>query len=140
MHWDDIRLIQTMDLSEQTETGTLSNGLWLMQREANGQLLDHNRDYRTFVWELLLAKHVGYVAWDARGVGPYRRDPLFDPNAWLQEIRDIRLTLGDRGRLVIWPLPAPDEDDDGLITGMTFEEVARAIGGLIFMTLLILQP
>ena len=132
MHWDDIHLLQTIDLLEQTETGTLANGLWLMQREASGQALDHNRDYRTFVWELVLANHVGYVVWDARGVSPYRPDPLSDPNAWLQEIRDIRLTLPGRdrarGRLVLRELPDPDEDDDRLITGMTLEEISRAIG------------
>ncbi len=81
---------------------------------------------------LVLATHAGYVAWDARGVSPYRPDPLSDPNAWLQEIRDIRLTLPGRdrarGRLVLRELPDPDEDDDRLITGMTLEEISRAIG------------
>jgi uncharacterized protein (TIGR02391 family) len=132
VHWDDIHLLQTIDLLEQTETGTLSNGLWLLQREADGQPVDHNRDYRIFVWELILASHAGFVVWDARGVSPYRSDPLTDPNAWLQEIRDIRLTVAGRdrarGRLVIRPLPEPDEDDDRLITGMTLEEIARDIG------------
>lgn len=132
MHWDDIHLLQTIDLLERTEPGSLSNGLWLMQREADGQPLDPNRDYRTFVWELVLASHAGYVGWDDRGVSPYRSDPTSDPNAWLQEIRDIRLTLAgrdrSRGRLVIRPLPEPDEDDGRLITGMTLEEIARDIG------------
>jgi uncharacterized protein (TIGR02391 family) len=132
VHWDDIHLLRTIDRLEQTETGSLSNGLWLMQKEAEGQPLDHNRDYRTFVWELVLAGHAGYLGWDDRGVSAYRPDPLSDPNAWLQEIRDIRLTLAGRdrarGRLVIRPLPEPDEDDDRLITGMTLEEIARDIG------------
>ena len=132
MHWDDIHLLQTVDLLEQTETGTLANGLWLMQREANGESLDHTRDYRSFTWELMLANHAEYLVWDNRGVSTYRPDPLSDPNAWLQEIRDIRLTLTGRdrarGRLVLRELPDPDEDDDRLITGMTLEEISRAIG------------
>ena len=58
--------------------------------------------------------------------------PLLDANVWLQQIRDIRLTLDGRdrarGRVVLRPLPDPAEDDDRPITGMTLEEIARAIG------------
>lgn len=132
MHWDDLQLLQTVDLLEQTEIGSLSNGLWLMQRVADGQPLDHNRDYVPFVWELMVVSHAGYLVWDDRGVSPHRADPRSDANAWLQEIRDIRLTISGRdrarGRVVIKQLPCPDEDDDRLITGMTLEEIARAIG------------
>jgi hypothetical protein len=132
MHWDDLQLLQTIDLLEETEIGSLSNGLWLMQRVPAGQPLDHNRDYVPFVWELMIASHAGYVVWDGRGVSPHRADPRSDANAWLQEIRDIRLTIPGRdrarGRVVITQLPNPDEDDDRLITGMTPEEIARAIG------------
>ena len=132
MHWDDLQLLQTIDLLEQSETGSLSNGLWLMERVAAGQPLDHNRDYVPFVWELMVAGHAGYVVWDSRGVSPHRPDPRTDANAWLQEIRDIRLTISGRdrarGRVVMKQLPSPDEDDDRLITGMTLEEIARAVG------------
>ena len=113
MHWDDLQLLQTVDLLEQTEIGSLSNGLWLMQRVADGQPLDHNRDYVPFVWELMVASHAGYLVWDDRGVSPHRVDPRSDANAWLQEIRDIRLTISGRdrarGRVVITQLPCPDE-------------------------------
>lgn len=132
MHWDDLKILQTIDLLEQSEIGSLSIGLWLMERVADGQLLDHNRDYVPFVWELMVANHANYVVWDDRGVSPHRPEPRSDANAWLQEIRDIRLTLAGRdrarGRVVLAQLPDPDEDDDRLITGMTLEEIARVIG------------
>lgn len=132
MHWDDLQILQTIDLLEQSEVGSLSSGLSLMQRVAAGQVLDYSRDYVPFVWELMIAANAGYVVWDGRGVRPHRPDPRTDANAWLQEIRDIRLTIAGRdrarGRVVIRQLPSPDEDDDRLITGMTLEEIARAIG------------
>ena len=132
MHWDDLQLLQIIDLAESSELGALTNGLSLMQRVANGHPLDYNRDYVPFVWELLVANQAGYVTWDDRGVYRQDVDPRSNANSWLQEIRDIRLTLAGRdrarGRVVVRPLPDPDEDDDRLIAGMTLEEVARAIG------------
>jgi hypothetical protein len=132
VHSDDLQLLQTIDDVEESEPAALTNGLWLMQRAAKGQPLDHNRDYVPFVWELLVANHAGYVTWDNRGVYRQDVDPRSNVNSWLQEIRDIRLTLAGRdrarGRVVIKPLPDPDQDDDRLIAGMTLEEVARAIG------------
>jgi uncharacterized protein (TIGR02391 family) len=132
VHWDDLQLLQTIDLAEGSELGALTNGQTLMQRVANGQPLDHSRDFVPFVWELLVANDAGYVTWDNRGVYRQDVDPRSNANSWLQEIRDIRLTLAGRdrarGRVVIKPLPDPDEDDDRLIAGMTLEEVARAIG------------
>jgi hypothetical protein len=60
------------------------------------------------------------------------RTPIAEAQQWLQEIRDLRLTIPGRdrarGRVVQRPLPDPDEDDDRHITGMTLEEIARSIG------------
>jgi uncharacterized protein (TIGR02391 family) len=132
MHWDDLQLLHMIDHLEEFETGTLTNGQGLMQRLADGQQLDYSRDYRTFAWELLLAYDAGFVTWDGRGVYSQSADPLANPNSWLQEVRDIRLTLAGRdrarGRVVMNPLPNSDEDDDRQIAGMTLEEIARSIG------------
>jgi hypothetical protein len=96
MHWDDLQLLQMIDHLEESEIGTLTNGQGLMQRIADGQQLDYSRDYRTFAWELLLAYDAGFVTWDERGVYPQSAYPLANPNSWLQQIRDIRLTLAGR--------------------------------------------
>jgi uncharacterized protein (TIGR02391 family) len=132
MHWDDLQLLHMIDHLEESEIGTLTNGQGLMQRIADGQQLDYSRDYRTFAWELILAYNAGFVTWDGRGVYSQSSDPFANPNSWLQEIRDIRLTLAGRdrarGRVVMNPLPNPDEDDDRQIAGMSLEEIARSIG------------
>lgn len=104
-----------------------------MQAAATGQTIDWDRDDRTFVRELLLALNAGYVEWDeTHHPGIQRTDPVTEAQPWLQEIRDLCLTIAGRdrarGRLVLRPLPDPGEDDDRPITGMTLEEIARAIG------------
>ena len=134
MHWDDLELLRTIDELEQNETGTLANGLGLMQRIARdrGEVPDPYRDYSTFVHELLVAHDAGYLTYDERMVSQPSRDPRLNANSWLQEIRDLRLTSSGRdrarGRVVLRQLPAPDEDDDRAIAGMTLDEIARAIG------------
>lgn len=132
MHWDDLRLLRLIDELEQSEIAALGNGLGLMQRMAAGEAPDPNRDYGPFARELVLAQEAGLVTFDERAVWPANVDPVYNANSWLQQIRDIRLTLAGRdrarGRVVIRPLPSPEEDDDRAIAGMTLEEIARAIG------------
>jgi uncharacterized protein (TIGR02391 family) len=132
MRWDDVELLRLIDDLEESEAGVLGNGLGLMQRGAADEILDPNRDYAAFAHELLLARGAGFIVFDERGVWPPNADPLSNPNSWLQQIRDIRLTLAGRdrarGRIVMRPLPDPDEDDDRPIAGMTLEEIARAVG------------
>jgi uncharacterized protein (TIGR02391 family) len=136
MHWDDLEILRTVDDAEQTERVSLTNGLELMQRisRARGETPDYNRDYPTFVHELLLAQHHGYLIFDDTMVYPQMGDPRVGANAnsWLQSIRDLRLTLDGRdrarGQVILRPLPSPDEDDDRPIAGMTLDAIARAIG------------
>jgi len=103
-----------------------------MQRLGTGTVLDPNADALSFARELLLAHDAGYVTFDGRAVWPTNADPLSNAYSWIQQIRDIRLSLAGRdrarGRVVVRPLPDPDEDDDRPIAGMTLEEIARAIG------------
>ena len=82
---------------------------------------------------MLLARAAGYLEWiDQFNPGVRVLDPVTEAQQWLQQIHDIRLTIDGRdrarGRVVQRPLPDPDEDDDRPITGMTLEEIARAIG------------
>jgi uncharacterized protein (TIGR02391 family) len=57
-----------------------------------------------------------------------------DPNTWLQQVRDFRLTLAGRdrarGRVIFVPLPDSAEDDGRLIAGTTLEALARSIGSV----------
>ena len=104
-----------------------------MQAASDGRALDWDRDGRAFVRELVLALNGGYLEWvDMTTPNVARADPTTDAQRWLQEIRDLRLTLSGRdrarGRLFQRPLPDPEEDDDRPVTGMTLEEIARQIG------------
>jgi hypothetical protein len=129
VYWDDLELLRVTDDLERTEISSLSNGLYLMQKAAQSKPLDPSRDYVPFVHELLLARHAGYVDFEDRWTSA---DPAIDPNLWLQQIRDIRLTLAGRdrarGRVVLLPLQDPDEDDGRHIAGITLAEIAHAIG------------
>jgi hypothetical protein len=81
VHWDDLHVLQMIDLLEEAEPGALVNGLGLMQRVASGQQLDHNRDYAPFVWELMLASRAGYVTRDGRGIYSQSADARANPNS-----------------------------------------------------------
>lgn len=134
MPWDDLKLLRFVDELEATEQlGLLVTGYAFLQAAGDGQPFDWDRDGRSFARELLLARDSGYLEWnEMRRAGAPDPDPVMESQQWLQEIRDIRLTLSGRdrarGRVIQRPLPDPDEDDDRPITGMTLEEIAREIG------------
>jgi len=133
MRWDDLQLLKLIYELEEAEIGVLGSGFLLMQRMAAGEPLDPNRDYQPFARELILARRAGYIDFkDQPGFNMVFPNPETDPNSWLQQVRDIRLTLPGRdralGREVIRPLPDPSEDNDSPITGLTLEEIAREIG------------
>lgn len=134
MRWDDLQLLHLIDELEASEQfGSLVTGYALMQAASDGRAVDWGRDGRSFVRELVLARNAGYLEWaDMTTPNVARADPTTDAQRWLQEIRDLRLTLSGRdrarGRLFQRPLPDPEEDDDRPITGMTLEEIARQIG------------
>lgn len=134
MHWDDLELLKLIDELETSEqVSDLTNGYNLMQRAAQGHVIDWNRDATGFARELLLINSAGYLTWtDRSGRNVSATDPLGNSQYWLQEIWELRLTPSGRdrarGRVIQRPLPEPDEDDDRPIAGMTLEEIARAIG------------
>jgi len=133
MRWDDLELLHLIDEFEGEQSGQLSSGWQLMQAASQGRTVDWDRDCRTFARELLLARVAGYLEWtDPFNPGVRVLDPVTEAQQWLQQIWDIRLMLAGRdrarGRVIQRPLPDPDEDDDRPITGMTLEEIARAIG------------
>jgi uncharacterized protein (TIGR02391 family) len=133
MRWDDLQLLALIDSLEESEPAYLNSGWALFQRATGNKNLPEE-DQRSFVRELLLGAEAGLLEWiENQAAGHVRRpQPLHEANWWLQEIRDIRLTIAGRdrarGRVVLRQLPDPDEDDDRPITGMVLEEIARAIG------------
>jgi uncharacterized protein (TIGR02391 family) len=133
MRWDDLELLRLIDGLEESETGALSSGFYLMERCGRGKQLDYTRDPALLARELLIARDAAYLTFDDQvGYGMRLADPRLDAHQWLQQIRDVRLTLDGRdrarGRVVLSPLPDPDQDDERPIAGMTLEEIARAIG------------
>jgi uncharacterized protein (TIGR02391 family) len=133
MRWDDLQLLHRIDEFEGEQSGQLSSGWQLMQAVSERRTVDWDHDCRTFAHELLLARAAGYLEWtDPFNPGVRVLNPVTEAQQWLQQIFDIRLTLAGRdrarGREICRPLPDPDEDDDRPITGMTLEEIARAIG------------
>ena len=134
MRWDHLQLLHLIDeLEAHEQFGSLITGYALMQAASDGRAPDWDQDGRAFVRELILAHNAGYLEWvDMTTPNVARADPTTDAQRWLQEIRDLHLTLSGRdrarGRLLQRPLPDPEEDDDRPITGMTLEEIARQIG------------
>lgn len=132
MRWDDLQLLKLIDHCEESETASLSSGLQLMERAREGRQPDYQRDPTTFTHELLIAREAGFLDFDDRGYGPRIADPRHDAHQWLQQIRDVRLTVAGRdrarGRVIMTALPDPDQDDGRMITGYALEEIARALG------------
>jgi uncharacterized protein (TIGR02391 family) len=135
MRWDDLWLLKLIDdLEESGQTPYLQNGHELLRHAA--AVLDHQIDWNQDLWpfarELILAAQAGYLGWrdmSARSVGS--NDPQNNTQYWLQQIWEIRLTIDGRdrarGRLIQVLHPEADEDDGRDITGMTLEEIAKAI-------------
>jgi uncharacterized protein (TIGR02391 family) len=134
MRWDDLQLLRLIyEFEESEQVGQLSSGYELMRAASGGQPIDWDRDSRTFARELLLARVAGYLEWiDQFHPNVRQPDPIVEAQQWLQQIRDLSLTIAGRdrarGREILTPLPDPEDDDDRPITGMTLEEIARAIG------------
>ena len=135
MHWDDLQLLQLIDHLEQQENGAnLQNGHYLLERFAKelAHTIDWERDVRPFAYELLLAHQAGLIWTDQTAGYVATADPLANSSQWLQDIRELHLTLlgrdRARGRVVLSRLPDLDEDDGRIITGMVMEEIARVIG------------
>lgn len=132
MRWDDIELLRLVNELEDTETGWLIDGLRLMERASRGKQIDRQRDQTSFARELLLARAKGYITFDDRSwPGQQMADPETDANLWLQQIRDIHITLDGRDRALCRvfqrPAPDPEEDDGRLISQTTLAAIAKSI-------------
>lgn len=128
--WDDLQLLKLIDELEESEPGTLIQGLTLMDRARPLADRDPQNDPRNLAHELLLARAAGLLEWKEWNTGQ-GYDPIQDPHLWLQQIGNFYLTIKGRekarGRVVITDLPDPDQDNGQMILGYTLEEIGRSI-------------
>jgi uncharacterized protein (TIGR02391 family) len=130
--WNDIQILRLIDEAEESAPAALSSGLQLLDHARLGTAeYDQQRDPPTFVRELLLAREAGLLSWDDRAQDQWMANPVSDAYQWLQQIRDLSLTIAGRdrarGREVISELPDPDQDDGRMISGQVLEEIAGSI-------------
>lgn len=137
MRIDDIELLRSID--DRDRRGQLFSALTGHQLlyefvQAAGALAELDQLRVPFAQEVLRARQAGHLTFDDRVWNQHLADPDQDPNMWLQQIRDFRLTAAGRnqarGRVIFVPLPDPTEDDGRLIAGTTLELLARSIGGV----------
>src|SRR5689334_6929779 len=132
MRWDDLQLLRSIDAME--ESGQhLGSGLNLLELLAQEAGIPMYETMGEFAIELALARDADFVTWiDRSGQVGRHATPTDDPDLWPQSFDGIQLSLGGRdrarGRIIQKALPDPTEDDGRIITGLTMEEIARAIG------------
>lgn len=128
VRWDDLQILSAIDEHEGS-VGPVTDGLRLMDQCRAGKQPDYQKDPPSFAHELQIARSVGLIEFEVVAFAP--ADPRTDAYQWLQQLRDIRLTIAGRdrarGRIVVAPLPDPESDDGRMITGYTLEQIARAI-------------
>jgi uncharacterized protein (TIGR02391 family) len=128
VRWDDLQILKTIDEHE-ASVGPVSDGLRLMDKCRSERQPDHQKDPPAFAHELQIARGAGLIEFEVVAFTP--ADPRIDAYQWLQQLRDIRLTIAGRdrarGRVVIVPLPDPGSDDGRMITGYALEQIARAL-------------
>lgn len=131
--WDDIEILQAIDRLQRGIFGggplTTYTGLTLMEAVNGGNVAEHQR-WRGFVQELHIARDQGLLTFKVRP-DPTPNVAEVNPHWYLQTISDFALTVAGqdraRGRMVVQPLPNPDEDDGRKISGLTFRQIASAI-------------
>jgi uncharacterized protein (TIGR02391 family) len=128
VRWDDLQVLKAIDEHE-ASVGPVSDGLRLMDTCRGCQQVDHRNDPPAFAYELQIARDAGLIEFELVAFAP--ADPRTDAYQWLQQLRDIRLTIAGRdrarGRVVIAPLPDPGNDDGRMITGYTLQQIGRAL-------------
>ncbi len=114
---------------QEGSVGPVTDGLRLMDQCREGKQLDYHKDPRAFAHEIQIAQAAGLLEFEVVALAP--ANPQTDAYQWLQQLRDIRLTIAGRdrarGRVVVVPLPDPENDDGRMITGYTLEQIARVI-------------
>jgi uncharacterized protein (TIGR02391 family) len=135
--FDDLHILRTIDRLEQAgQTAYLNAGIDLLQQVAGAEPVSEDRDHRSFIRELSLARDSGFLSFK---VLPYPGDPAPPdpdrtlPNHYLHQLADLHLTpLGrDRARCRVYERepPDPSEDDGRPITQLVFARIAEILAG-----------
>lgn len=129
--WDDIEILRLIDKhQEQYGGGPLwgMHGRDLMDELGGPPRVTDDRLIRGFVHELLIARDAGLLTFEAIG-GPVNPDQ--NPDFYLQNLRKFALTVAGRdrarGRVVVQPVPDPQEDDGRLISRLVLKQIAEAV-------------
>ena len=137
IYWDDIEILRIVDERERGVRSGFFSGIDLMETIARERgVASTDEDYHSFVRELLAMADGGLLTWQVlSSLGRVREITPNDPNDYLQNIRDIALTVPRgrdraRGRIVVVPLPEPDEDDRRMIASLTLDDIANIIGSV----------
>jgi len=100
-----------------------------MEEINGGNVAEHQR-WNGFVQELHIARDQELLTFKVRP-DPTPNVAEVNPHWYLQTISDFALTVEGqdraRGRMVVQPLPNPDEDDGRKISNLTFRQIASAI-------------
>jgi len=135
--WDDIEILRMIDERQGQSGGSpigSMSGRDLMDAIGGPPRVVDDRLIRGFVQELHIARDAGLLTFEltrhADGVPP---NPDREPDYYLQQVRNLALTIAGRdrarGRLVVQPPPDPDEDDGRLISQLILDQIARTIEG-----------
>lgn len=135
MFFDDLHILRTVDRLEQAGA-TRILGTDLLSEVTRGQSVTDDRDYRSFVRELEMARDCGFLTFTVMffpgEIEPPNPDRI-SANYYLQRLLGFHLTpLGrDRARCRVYEQepPEPGEDDGRPITQLTFGRVAEILAG-----------
>jgi len=133
--FDDLRILRTIDRLEQVRSARIV-GIDLLPEVTGGQPVTDERDYRTFVRELEMARGSGFLTFTLMRIGGEIEQPNPDrmpANHYLQWLEDFHLTPRgrDRARCRVYEQESPDpgEDDGRPITKLSLARIAEILAG-----------
>jgi hypothetical protein len=131
--WDDIEILRAIDERQEQYGG---GPLWISGRELMDEIggpprVVEDQRIRGFVHELHIARDAGLLTFEVERHAAAAHFPEQNPDYYLQQVRHLALTPAGRdrarGRVVIAPLPDPDEDDGRLISRLVLDQIVGAI-------------
>jgi uncharacterized protein (TIGR02391 family) len=127
---DNIQLLKAIDERQlQMEGRPVHVNASQLLNELSGTFAADPKLMPGFLQELFMAQAAGYLTWRIYGLEPNRNNP----NYYLQQIQELALTVAGqdraRGRVVVAPLPDPDEDDGHDLSDLVVQQVAEIITG-----------
>jgi hypothetical protein len=133
IYWNEIEILRAVDGQARGEGPQFSSGYELARvlAAARGEQVEE-QDLHGFVAELFVLSNAQLLTWQVTMVPSHVRqiDPR-EPLHWLQNVRELALTVAGRdrarGQVIRVPLEDPGEDDGRTIRTSTLEQVAEII-------------